>query len=47
MSAVDIINENTNVTGTFVNEEKEIENKSTITLSDVKGKANLKKFVGC
>ena len=47
MSAVDIINEKTNVTGTFVNEEKEIENKSTITLSDLKGKANLKKFVGC
>lgn len=46
MSAVDIINEKTNVTGTFVNEEKNIENKSTINLSDVKGKANLKKFVG-
>ena len=46
MSAVDIINENTNVTGTFVNEEKEIENKSTINLSDLKGKTNLKKFVG-
>ena len=46
MSAVDIINKNTNVTGTFVNEEKEIENKSTINLSDIKGKTNLKKFVG-
>ena len=46
MSAVDIINENTNVTGTFVNEEKEIENKSTINLTDIKGKTNLKKFVG-
>ena len=46
MSAVDIINENTNVTGTFVNEEKEIENKSTINLSDIKGKTNLNKFVG-
>jgi len=46
MSAVDIINENTNVTGTFVNEEKKIENKSTINLSDIKGKTNLKKFVG-
>ena len=46
MSAVDIINENTNVTGTFVSEEKEIENKSTINLSDIKGKTNLKKFVG-
>ena len=46
MSAVDIINENTNVTGTFVNEEKQIKNKSTINLSDIKGKTNLKKFVG-
>ncbi|MDB4496800.1 trigger factor [Flavobacteriaceae bacterium] len=46
MSAVDTINENTNVTGTFVNEEKEIENKSTINLTDLKGKTNLKKFVG-
>ena len=46
MSAVDIINENTNITGTFVNEEKEIENKSTINLSDIKGKTNLKKFIG-
>ena len=46
MSAVAIISEKTNVTGTFVNEEKNIENKSTINLSDVKGKANLKKFVG-
>ncbi len=46
MSAVDIINENTNVTGTFVSKEKEIENKSTINLSDIKGKTNLKKFVG-
>ena len=46
MSAVAIISEKTNVTGTFVNEEKNIENKSTINLSHVKGKANLKKFVG-
>jgi len=46
MSAVAIISEKTNVTGTFVNEEKNIKNKSTINLSDVKGKANLKKFVG-
>ncbi|CAI8381029.1 MAG: Trigger factor [Flavobacterium sp. SCGC AAA160-P02] len=46
MSAVDIISKNTNVTGTFVNEEKEIDNKSTINLSDLKGKTNLKKFVG-
>ena len=46
MSAVDVIKDKTNVTGTFVNEEQQIENKSTINLSDLKGKANLKKFVG-
>lgn len=46
MSAVDIISKNTNVTGTFVNEEKEIDKQSTINLSDLKGKTNLKKFVG-
>lgn len=46
MSAVEIIKEKTNVTGTFLSEEKEIENKSTINLSDLKGKTNLKKFVG-
>ncbi len=46
MSAVDIISKNTNVAGTFINKEKEIEKKSTISLSDLKGKTNLKKFVG-
>jgi len=46
MSSVDVIDEKTNVTGTFVNEEKEIEKKSTINLSDIKGKTNLKKFIG-
>ena len=46
MSSVDVIDEKTNVTGTFVNEEKEIEKKSTINLSDIKGKTNLKKFKG-
>ena len=46
MSAVDVIKDKPNVTGTFVNEEQQIENKSTINLSDLKGKANLKKFVG-
>jgi len=40
------IAENSNVTGTFVNEEKEIEKKSTFKLKSIKGKANLKKFVG-
>lgn len=46
MSAVEVIDEKTNVTGTFVNEEKEIDKKSTINLADIKGKVNLKKFVG-
>jgi trigger factor len=46
MSVVDVIKDKTNVTGTFVNEQQQIENKSTINLSDLKGKANLKKFVG-
>lgn len=46
MSAVEVIGEKTNVTGTFTNEEKEIEKKTTINLEDIKGKANLKKFVG-
>jgi len=40
------IEENSNVTGTFVNEEKEIEKKSTFKLDKIKGKANLKKFIG-
>jgi len=38
--------ENSNVTGTFVNEEKEIEKKSTFKLASIKGKPNLKKFIG-
>jgi trigger factor len=46
MSAVEVIGENTNVTGTFVNDENEIEKKSTVNLDDIKGKTNLKKFVG-
>ncbi len=40
------VEENSNVTGTFVNEEKEIEKKSTFKLEKIKGKANVKKFVG-
>jgi len=38
--------ENSNVTGTFLNEEKEIEKKSTFKLDKIKGKSNLKMFVG-
>ncbi len=46
MNAVDTVTEEANVTGTFVNEEKEINKKTTISLADLKGKPNLKKFVG-
>ena len=46
MNAVDVIAETSNVTGTFVNEENEINKKSSIVLADLKGKVNLKKFVG-
>lgn len=38
--------EEANITGTFVNEEKEINKKSTIAVKDIKGKLNLKKFIG-
>ncbi len=38
--------ENSNVTGTFVNEEKEIDKKSTFKLDKIKGKANVKLFIG-
>jgi len=40
------VEENSNITGTFVNEEKEIEKKSTFKLEKIKGKANQKKFLG-
>ncbi len=46
MSAVEIIGEKTNVTGTFVNKDNCIDKKSTVNLKDIKGKTNLKKFVG-
>ena len=40
------IEENSNVTGTFSNEEKELEKKSTFKLEKIKGKVNTKKFLG-
>ncbi|WP_271406182.1 trigger factor [Tenacibaculum soleae] len=46
MIAKEEATETANVTGTFVNEEKEINKKSTISVKDIKGKTNLKKFVG-
>ncbi len=42
----DEVEEGVAITGTFVNEEKEINKKSTIELADIKGKTNLKKFIG-
>ena len=38
--------QNDEITGVFKNEEKEIENSTTITLDKFKGKATAKKFVG-
>ncbi|WP_372800592.1 trigger factor [Lutibacter sp.] len=40
------VEEGDNITGTFVNEEKEISKKSTIELASIKGKVNQKKFIG-
>jgi trigger factor len=37
---------NANVTGTFLNEEKAIDKKSTLKLAIIKGKPNQKKFLG-
>ncbi len=42
----EVVEEGVNITGTFVNEEKEINKKSTIELASVKGKANQKKLIG-
>ncbi len=39
-------NEQSNITGTFINEEKEIDKKSTFKLDKIKGKVNQKKFLG-
>ncbi|NVJ88786.1 MAG: trigger factor [Flavobacteriaceae bacterium] len=46
MSSLDEATEEANITGTFVNEEKEINKKSTFLVSDLKGKKNEKKFIG-
>lgn len=40
------VESNSNVTGTFTNEEKEIEKKSTFKLDKIKGKTNQKKLIG-
>ncbi len=41
-----VIVENSNISGSFVNEDKEIEKKSTFKFDKIKGKTNAKKFVG-
>lgn len=40
------VEENSTIKGVFANEEKAIENNATLTLEDIKGKMNNKKFVG-
>ena len=42
----EVVEKGVNITGTFVNEEIEINKKSTIELASVKGKANQQKFIG-
>jgi len=42
----DEVTEDSEVTGVFSNEEKEIENNVTFSLDSIKGKRNLNKFVG-
>ena len=46
MSSLEEATEHSNVTGTFVNEEKEINKKSTFLVNDLKGKKNEKKLIG-
>ncbi len=40
------VEEKDRIAGTFINEEEGIENDSTLSLEDVKGKRNLNKFIG-
>ena len=42
----ELVDKESNITGTFVNEEKEIDKKSTFKLSKINGKSNIKKFTG-
>ena len=46
MSSLDEATKHSNVTGTFINEEKEINKKSTFLVNDLKGKKNEKKVIG-
>ncbi len=45
MITQELVAENSNITGAFVNEEKEIDKKSTFKLDKIKGKVNVKKFI--
>ena len=42
----DTVEKDSEITGTFTNEEKEIDNKVTLTLDKFKGKATAKQFIG-
>lgn len=44
--AKDSVEKEDELTGTFTNEEKGIENKTTFTLDKIKGKKNIEKFIG-
>ncbi len=44
--AKEVAEKDDTITGSFVNEEKEIDNQTTISLDKIKGKKNLEKFVG-
>ncbi len=46
VTTIEEATEHSNVTGTFVNEEKEINKKATFLVNDLKGKKNEKKFIG-
>lgn len=46
VSAIEEAAEDSNITGTFVNEENEINKKSTFVVKDVNGEANIAKLVG-
>lgn len=44
--STDVVEDNSEITGTFVNEENNINNTATFSLEKVKGKANNKKMLG-
>jgi len=46
ISPLDEATQNSNITGTFVNEENEINKKSTFLATDLKGKKNEQKIIG-